>query len=761
MASLLFVGGLGWCGWTLVQALLRSAQQLQPVWSEYLGASDFAAFVLRCSAHATCSTAMLKSITFSPFYLLPLPLLVLMALTRPRIQRTAKPPGGARWAEGKDLGAYLKDSTRQGYLGLYRGALVAAPEHLRCAHTLVIGGPGAGKSTGYFKPNLLMDALQGVSAIVFDLKYPDPKAGFVDMLAPFEVLGRTVQLFVPFEPFSLRLPLLLGAERLEGASEIAELMISRPQRENNDEFYRNLERQLLTGLLLASAQEPQPSLRRVFRLLLSGQSELRRYLMGHPHPEVKASTAHLFDLEHRVLTGLVAGLAGRLQIFDHPLLDWATSPKEGENLELGKVFAEPTLLYIGLPQEELQGKGQVLLQLLKRVLDRKLLEVARAHGGVLPIHTSVYLDEFANFGPLPQVAENLATLRSRRVAYHLALQNLAQGEVVYGREGFKSFVGNLQHQVWFPRFLRSEDARTLSQMLGYTTARDTHVHESYKRGWLGLRAERRLGQGVREVARPLLAAEEMLEWPDGEAVVILSGTPPLRSLLPRVDQARVRGVRNPLHRFHKLLRVQPQALIRLLTLQQGLPEEPPAEPTLLEPLPALKEWLEGVLNGARVVLHKNNGHLTAIGILADSLPEGLRQPVGVGSWVKQGWLRVIGNELRLTGKGLGVLGSARIQSLVALEEKGPLLVYVREHALLLEGHPLREAALKQGQPVPPARGRYQERKILLPREELVVLYGKRLPRDARERRLDNCRYLEIPLGGEHAAAGSAGAATAG
>jgi len=758
-ATLLFVATLGWTLWVGVQGLLEAARKLYAAgWGSYLKTPDFNGFFLRCAANARCSTPMLQMAEIPPLHFLPLPIaFVLMAVARKRtlVEPTPKPPGGARWAERKDLLAYLRNTpedSRQGYLGLLgSGAVMAPPERLRCAHTVVIGGSGAGKSTGYFKPNLLVDALSGVSAIVFDLKYPDPRAGFLDMLAPFHTLGRSVQLFVPFEPFSLRLPLLSGAETLEGASEVAELVIPRPQRETNAEFYRNLERQLLTGLLLAAAHEAQPSLRRVFRLLLKGQSELRRYLMAHPNPEVKETTAHLFDLEHRLLTGLVAGLAGRLQLFDHPLLDRATSPKEGENLDLNQVFCEPGLLYIGLPQEELGGKGQVLLQLLKRVLDRSLLEVAGEHGGVLPIHTSVYLDEFANLGPLPNAAENFATLRSRRVAYHIALQNLAQGEVVYGRDGFRSFFSsNLQHMVWFPRFLRAEDARTLSQMLGYTTVLEHSSTESYQRGLFGLRREKRMGQGLREAARPLLAPEEMLEWPEGEAVVILSGAPPARVQLPRLDEPRLGRLHNPLHRLYRELAepTEPQALIQLLSLQQGFLSEPAPTEALAAPEPnlTLRFWVEGVLEaGARVLLHKNNGHVTAIGILADSLPEGLREPAGGQLWVREGWLKRNGNELRLTGKGLAALEQRKVQALIALEEKGPLIAYVREHAMQLEGHPLREAAIKQGQSVPPATGRYQERKILLPRDELVILFGKKLPKDARERRLENRRYLEIPL----------------
>lgn len=334
-ATLLFLAALAWTVWVAVGGVLEAARKLHAAgWGGYLNAADFNQFVLRCAANARCSTPLIQATVIPWHYFIPLPLaFVLMAVAKKRtvIEPLRKPPGGARWAEPRDLRAYLQappGDTRQGYLGLLKSGLVLTPpERLRCAHTVVIGGPGAGKSTGYFKPNLLADALAGVSAVVYDLKYPDPKAGFLDMLAPFQALGRPVQLFVPFEPFSLRLPILWGAETLEGASEVAELIVPRPQHETNAEFYRNLERQLLTGLLLAAAHEPQPSLRRVFRLLLKGSSELRRHLTAQPNPEVKEVTAHLFDLEHRVLTGLVAGLAGRLQAFDHPLLDRATSPR--------------------------------------------------------------------------------------------------------------------------------------------------------------------------------------------------------------------------------------------------------------------------------------------------------------------------------------------------------------------------------------------------------------------------------------------------
>ncbi len=485
------------------------------------------------------------------------------------------PPGSARWANRNEMRVFIhgeRTSPQRGYLGMLAPIhrrwwmspppVLRLPERLRCSHCLVVGGSGARKTTGYHKPNVLLDAMDGVSVVIFDLKYPDPKSGFWDCVPYFARRGHDVQLFLPFDRQTLALPLLGDVRTLEDAYDIVDLLLPPPLQDNSATFYRDQERQLLVGLLLGVVRDHlrtpsdafvgTPSLRRLFRLCLAGIREIERYVHTHPDSQVREAIAGLFELEDRLLAGIAAGVAGRLQIFNDDRLDRATSLPPDPRLEvrLAQLGTAPTLLYVGMPQERVQGaRGQLVLQLVKRAVDRALLQTADRCGGALPVHVSVYLDDLAAMGPLPNVSEMMATMRSRRVAYHLSLQNRAHGELLYGPTGFRSFfVNNIQTVIIFPRYLKFDDAAYFSEMLGFMTVEQRSMGLT-RRGWLhGSRTN-----WSREGLRPLLPPEEYPDWPEPMGILFAIGARPARVLLPRVDEHRVAGIRNPLHRFHPYL----------------------------------------------------------------------------------------------------------------------------------------------------------------------------------------------------------------
>ena len=552
-------------GWSLVEVGLTTGRTITRLlgvgWDGFIdrqGASGFL-FALGCLSNETCEAAFSEVwLQEYPLYVPILALLTLWATAMLSVFARAalkkKSPGGARWAKPKDLKTYLrgeKDSPRRGYLGLLpNGRMLRPPERLRCAHALLVGATGARKSTAYHKPNMVVDAYDRVSVILLDLKYPDTVSGFFDMVPHFVKAGHDVQLFLPYGEHTLRLPLLAGTETFQGASEVAD-MIAPDVKHEAASFYRKQERLLLIALLIGIARDEQASLGMLFRLLRQGRTAVQSYIHKHPDPVVRETAKGFFDLDGGKQAGVIAGLAGELQAFNDLRLERATTASKNpkENLDLEGIGLRPTLLYIGIPQEHLQGtRATVLLKLLKRSIDLSLLKTANAHGGKLPNHVSFYLDEFANLGVLPNVSETFATMRSRRVAYHVSLQNRAQGEALYGRDQFRSFfTNNFQQVIIFPRSLKFEDADYFSRALGFITALDKSEGSSSE-GFLG---KRRRSELLREVARPLLAVEEMMDWPEQVGVLIAGGVPPVKVILPRLDEAKVLGVKNPLHKRYR------------------------------------------------------------------------------------------------------------------------------------------------------------------------------------------------------------------
>ena len=715
--------------WSLIEVGLTAGRAITRLlavgWDVFLGrqgASGFL-FMLGCLPNEACEAAF--SEVWRQEYPLYIPVLALVTLwvaamlsVFARASLKKKSPGGARWAKPRDLKLYLKgekDSSRRGYLGLLPdGRMLRPPERLRCAHTLLLGATGARKSTAYHKPNMMIDAYDRVSAIVVDLKYPDTVSGFFDLVPHFVKAGHDVQLFLPYGEHTLRLPLLADTGAFQGASEAAD-MIAPDVRHEAASFYRKQERLLLIALLMGMAREErgeQASLGLLFRLLRQGRAAVQSYIHKHPDTVVRETAKGFFDLDAGKQGGIIAGLAGELQAFDDPRLERATTASKNpkENLDLEGIGLRPALLYIGIPQEHLQGtRATVLLKLLKRSIDLALLKTANTHGGRLPTHLSFYLDEFANLGVLPNVSEMFATMRSRRVAYHVSLQNRAQGEALYGRDTFRSFfTNNFQQVIIFPRSLRFEDADYFSRALGFMTVLDRAEGVSSE-GFLG---RRRRSKVLREVARPQLSVEEMMDWPEEMGVLIAAGVPPVKVLLPRLDEARVLGVRNLLHRkYQDLLEVPAPHLLAQILVQRRVggvipaaasrQEHPPIFEVELQtpggtfedvevkgrapskrmkqlekpnsgPHQALLGWLDALSRyPISMKEHRNprSNALSKMSIDLSTVPAPLRNPDDLNTWTEQGWVKVSNQEIGLVGKGLGVIGKKRLQQLQRTAEQ--------------------------------------------------------------------------------------------
>ncbi|WP_155984128.1 type IV secretory system conjugative DNA transfer family protein [Thermus scotoductus] len=716
LTLLLIFGGMVYGFWTFVRGVMEAAGELQA-----RGVSVF-----QCLGNRACNQwfqnkAASRFDANLPYYLLPL--VPLAALARVRLnEKPRKAPGLSRFATKDDLSRYLHGKDRSGWLGLYEGKVVRYPFRARFAHTLVLGQPGAGKTSRFYEPNLLMDALDGNSVVVIDLKWPNTQ-GFPRFIPVFENTGHRIELFLPYTEGTKKLPLLRDAADPLVAMEIAEGIIPVDQKATTMTFYKEQERAILSVLLRLEATVGTGSMGRLVRLLKQGYKEVESFVEDLGDERAKEEMGFFIDLTPNQKTGLIAGLLGKLQPFDDPRLERATSRgTEEEEIDVTEIARTPTFFYIGIPQDQLmEGVGQVFLQMVVRYINRTLLREARYHGGKCPVPVIIYLDEWANLGYLPGMDVMLATVRERQIAYVLTLQNLYQGIKDYGEAEFRAIVNNLGHWVIFPYAISIEDRMYLSRFMGETTAYETAV----ARGWSGVIPvfDPRLQVVEKEVARALLSPLEMNEFQEGQALVIGPGIYPVQVWLPRVDERKIGGYRNPLYAYGKYLgelRNAPEEVMAEVERRLfAVPEE--AERS---PVSRFREWVEAVLEGqypVRLFRDPKTLALTKVHVDREQLPEILTSPPFFPEWKRQGWARFEKNDkaIAILPKGMDVLPGETLKALERLGLAWKLIDWVKDHRNLIKGI---------SEDVKSPMAYFEEATLIIPETVYRDIFGEELPR---------------------------------
>ena len=502
-------------------------------------------FTLRCFGDVGCSAKLNEQFADSPLRLIAglgiLPVLLLgvgFALRVRCFER--KDPGAQRWASRGDLETaqllMKPGEQRSGYYGLFKTTkeVVRVREDVRNRHTLVVSGPGGGKTSGYYRTNILCDAREGNASVVFDLKYPD-KGGLFDAVTFYRYYGRKAVVFAPFTSQTYTLPILDLIKTQTECNIVAKVMV--PNTPMSDEFHRGNAQDVLEALLWASKNTGKLDLGWLFELLKQGIGPVKTALIACG---MQREYGDVLGLKDDQFAGAVRNARKALESLTDPVVIQSLG-RSANSLDLEALLETPCLIYVGMPGIEIRtGRGQMLLRLFKHFSDQAIQAVATRHDMKLPYQTNIYLDEFRGFGLIPFIQNDLAERRSYRLAIHAALQNLAQGEAVYGKAEFESMKNsNFQNVVLFPAGIGLEEADYFSKLIGDMTDLETGKGNTV-RGF----GDSSSSKNERLVKRRLIEAAEFKVYPEGQAIVMPFGAPPVRVLMPRLDE--------PSHPLHKL-----------------------------------------------------------------------------------------------------------------------------------------------------------------------------------------------------------------
>ena len=179
---------------------------------------------------------------------------------------------------------------------------------------------------------------------------------------------------------------------------------------------------------------------------------------------------------------------------------------------------EKCAIFLILPEED--ATKNFVASLMIQNLARELFPVANEHGGKLPNRAVFFCDELGTMPPF-DILPLFSAGRSRRLTLVPIIQNLAQLEKNYGKEGAEFLADNCQDTIFGGFAPNSQTAEVLSRNLGSRTVLSGSVTQGKDSN----------SQSLQMMERPLMSPDELKSMPKGSFVIMKTGTHPMKTKL--------------------------------------------------------------------------------------------------------------------------------------------------------------------------------------------------------------------------------------
>jgi type IV secretion system protein VirD4 len=436
--------------------------------------------------------------------------------------------GSARWADVSDvMRADLLGDTGV-ILGLYDERYL---RHDGPEHVLAVAPTRSGKGVGLVLPTLL--SWTG-SAVIHDIKGEN-----WTLTAGWRSRFSHCLRFDPTDPHSARFNPLLevrkGTHEVRDVQNIADILVDPEGARERRDHWEKTAHALLTGTILhVLYAEEEKTLERVATFLADPARSIMRTLKimlttnhlgteAEPmaHPVVASIAREFLDKSENERSGVVSTAMSYLALYRDPLIAANTAHSDWRIADLLET-EQPISLYLVVPPSDM-SRTKPLVRLILNQIARRLTETLPDPSKAPSRRLLLMLDEFPALGRLDFFESSLAFLAGYGVRAFLVAQSLHQIDKAYGPN--HAILDNCHVRIAFaPNDERT--ARRLSDALGTATELRAQTNLSGKRfaAWLS-----HTSVSEQETPRPLLTPGEVLQLPQDDALVFVSGVPPIRA----------------------------------------------------------------------------------------------------------------------------------------------------------------------------------------------------------------------------------------
>lgn len=444
--------------------------------------------------------------------------------------------GSARWGNRKDIEPFedpvfenniiLTETER-----LTMNSRPKAPKYARNKNVIVIGGSGSGKTRFYVKPQL-MQMTDHVSYVV-----TDPKGTIIVECGKMLVNGgyrikvlNTINFkkSMHYNPFHY-----IRSEK--DILKLVNTIIANTKGEgekSTEDFWVSAERLLysaLIGYIWYEAPEEEQNFSTLLEFINASETreedEEFKNAVDELFEELEADNPEHFAVRQYRKYKLAAGktaksilisCGARLAPFDIQELREIMSYDE---MELDMIGDQKTAMFVIISDTDDTFNFVVAImytQLFNLLCDKADDE----HGGRLPYHVRLLLDEFSNIGQIPKFDKLIATIRSREISASIILQSQSQLKTIY-KDAAETITGNCD-TVLFLGGKESSTLKEISETLGketidlYNTSDTRGTSQSY-------------GLNYQKTGKELMSRDELAVMDGNKCILQLRGVRPFLS----------------------------------------------------------------------------------------------------------------------------------------------------------------------------------------------------------------------------------------
>lgn len=445
-----------------------------------------------------------------------------LALARARERHATTTYGSARWAGLREVRAAGLLGADGVVLGRYGDSYLRhdGPEHVLC-----FAPTRSGKGVGLVVPSLL--TWPG-SAIVHDIKGENwtLTAGWRSRFGRVLLFDPTNSASAAYNPL---LEVRRGPTEVRDVQNIADVLVDPEGALERRTHWEKTSHSLLVGTILhVLYAEPDKTLAGVAAFLSDPRRPIEttlqvmmaaKHLGDRPHPVVASAARELLNKSDNERSGVLSTAMSFLGLYRDPVVAEVTSRCDWRIADLVE-GERPVTLYLVVPPSDI-SRTKPLVRLVLNQIGRRLTEELEAKGRRRRL--LLMLDEFPALGRLDFFESALAFMAGYGIKAFLIAQSLNQIEKAYGQNN--AILDNCHVRVCFS----TNDERTakrVSDALG--TATEIRAMRNYAghrlAPWLG-----HLMVSRQETARPLLTPGEVMQLPNDEELVLVSGSPPVRA----------------------------------------------------------------------------------------------------------------------------------------------------------------------------------------------------------------------------------------